>query len=368
MTLRKKTSNTGSIALSDTTEKIREKSIMSWPCFSTIRLLGCLLLSGTALFAGCTSFDHLTRIPATGETRPKDSECGGCHGAQYREWQETVHAKAFTSPTFQEAAGNPPEAECLQCHAPLGMRDGQMASRPFNREEGITCVSCHLVDGAMHGPHASTALVSPHPIKEDHAAYTSPSVCAPCHGETHEQWQKATAGHSAPTCQECHQASVQRTVSQGTNLFSNILVAFEKKETTRSHDINLEKMAQFSGGITLTISPQSLGSTPPILEVTVRNNLPHDLPTGTYGDKEIRLVPVIDKGERRLVERALVIGNAHHALAAGEEKKVQISLADADRRSGPLRLDVERHSESHPDRNPIILASAPIPSASEAQP
>jgi Zn-finger protein len=330
--------------------------------------LGLLLIAVAVLLGGCVSFDHLTRIPATGEAGPKASECGGCHGAQYREWQETVHAKAFTSPTFQEAAGNPPEAECLQCHAPLGMRDGQMASRAFNREEGVTCVSCHLVDGAMHGPHGSTALVSPHPIKKDHAAYTSPSVCAPCHDETHEQWQRATAGHAAPTCQECHQASVQRTASQGTNVFSNILVAFEKKETTRSHDIRLEKMARVPEGIVMTLLPHRQGSARTIVEVTVRNNLPHNLPTGTYGSKEIRLVPVVGPEKRRLNEQGVVIASAQHGLAAGEEKTVRISLAGVDLRSAPLRLDLERQSESFPDRNPIVLASLPLPSAAEARP
>jgi len=218
----------------------------------------------------------------------------------------------------------------------------------------------------MHGPHGSTALVSPHPIKADRTAFASPLLCAPCHGETHEQWRQATAGQPAPTCQECHQASVQRTVTQGTTLFSNMLVAFEKKETTRSHDINLERMAQFPGGITLTVSAKPPGST--VLEVTVRNNLPHDLPTGTYGSKEIRLILVTGREERRLSEGSWVIGTDQHALASGEARKVRISLVGVDLQAAPLRLDLERHSESFPDRNPIILASLPIDAAAEAQP
>lgn len=339
--------------------------MIPWHCSFTIRLLGSLLLSGTALFTGCTSFDHLTRIPPAGEIGPKASECGSCHVQQYSEWQATVHAKASISTSFLEAAGNPPEEECLQCHSPLGMREGKMVSRTFNKDEGITCVSCHLVNGAMHGPHGSTALVSPHLIQENRSIYTSPSVCASCHGETLEQWQKATAKQSTPTCQACHQGSIQRTVTQGTNLFSNILVAFEKKETTRSHDINLESMAQFPEGITMTVSRKPQGSKATALEVMVRNMLPHNLPTGTYGSKEIRLVLVADKGERL---QTLLISNANHALTTGEGKKVQISLTDADLGSAPLRLDLERHSASFPDRNPIILASVPIDPAAEAQP
>ena len=323
------------------------------------------LLTAFLLLAGCTSFDHLTRIPPAGETGPKASECGSCQVQQYREWQTTVHAKASTSASFLEAAGNPPEEECLQCHSPLGVRDGTMVHRTFNKDEGITCVSCHLVDGAMHGPRGSTALVSPHRIQEDRTAYASPSVCAPCHGETLEQWRKATAQQNAPTCQECHQGSVQRTVTQGTNLFSNILVAFEQKGATRSHDINLERMARPPEGITITVPPPLKGPKAAVIEVMVRNMLPHDLPTGTYGSKEIRLVVVSGKGERL---QEVVISNANHALTSGEAKKVQVSLAKIDHGSAPLRLDLERHSASFPDRNPIILASVPIDPVAEAQP
>lgn len=336
---------------------------MQWHRVPAARLLKWLFLLCAALFAGCTSFDHLTQVPDTGMIGPKASECGSCHVQQYQEWQATVHAKAFTSPTFQEAVGNPPEAECLQCHSPLGMRGGQLVSRTFNQEEGITCVSCHLVDGAMHGPHGSSALVSPHPIKEDRTAYTSPSLCAPCHGETHEQWQKVTAQHPAPTCQGCHQASIQRTATQGTNVFSSLLVAFEKKETTRSHDINLERMVRSPGGVTVTVAPAP-GVKPSALVVTVRNNLPHNLPTGTFGSKTIRLVAVIGDEKRQSVE----IASAQHALAPGESKQVQISFTDADLRSGRIRFNLERQSESHPDRNPIILTSTSITSAPEAHP
>jgi len=326
----------------------------------TYKFLIFLLFLGCGLFAGCTSFDHLTKVPAAGESGPKAKECGACHVEQYREWQTSVHAKSAASATFLEAAGNPPEQECLPCHSPLGMRDNQMVSRTFNQDEGITCVSCHLIDGKMHGPHGSTALASPHPIQEDRAAFAGPALCAGCHGETFAQWQKAAAQRQTPTCQECHLAAVQRTATQGTNLFSNMLVAFEKKVPTRSHDVNLEHMAPVPGGVSLTIAPHAQGADTIVLEATVRNSLPHNLPTGTYGDKELRLVPVAEKGGRRLTERSVVIGNGSHALAAGETKKALVTLTAADLQSGPIRLDLERESASHAERNPIVLASSPI--------
>lgn len=327
-----------------------------------------LIAVGCGALVGCTSFDHLTQVPSTGDSGPKASECGSCHGEPYREWQGSVHARSFTSSVFQEAAGQPPTEECLQCHSPLGKRDDVMLTRSFHREEGVSCTSCHLVKGAMHGPHGTTALVSPHPIQEDPDTYTSPLICADCHGETVEQWQKATARKPAPTCQECHQALVERTVTQGTNLFSKFLVTFEKKVTTRSHDINLEHMPRLADGIILTIAPPSHHSGTISWEVTVRNTLPHDLPTGTYGEKEIRLVPVAIKKSQRLPTRGVFISNVSQTLAAGEAKKVRLILTAEELHYGAFRLDLERSSPSHAERNPIILASVPIPSSQEVLP
>ena len=72
--------------------------------------------------------------------------------------------------------------------------------------------------------------------------------------------------------------------------------------------------------------------------------------------------------ERGLSERSFVIGTDQQALASGGAKTVRISLAGVDLQAAPLRLDLERHSESFPDRNPIALASLPIDAAAEAQP
>ncbi|MDD2463575.1 MAG: multiheme c-type cytochrome [Desulfobulbus sp.] len=340
---------------------------MSWTCFFRLRLLGYLFISGTAFVAGCNSFDHLTKVPPVGEPGPKAIECGACHVQQYQEWQATAHARSYTNAAFKDAAGNPPEEECLQCHSPLSVHGQEVQARSFNREEGVVCISCHLVDGTMHGPHPSTALVSPHPIVEDPITYASPDFCAPCHGETHEQWQKATASQPRPTCQECHQTGVRRTASQGTNLLSNILVSFEKTLPSHSHDIRLEKMASFPEMVEVTMMIISSAPAQSILEITVLNNLPHDLPTGTYGSKEIRLLLVADKEGRSVNGQGIVLSNAAQALASGAKKTIEISIPRA-YRARPLNLHLVRISPNDPVRKPLILASFPIPSAQEAKP
>lgn len=218
----------------------------------------------------------------------------------------------------------------------------------------------------MHGPHASSALFNPHPVEEDRTLYASPSLCAACHAETHTQWQQTAARQEPRTCQECHQPIVQRRATQGTDFFSNILVAFEDELPTRSHAITLEKMGNFPGGVTITALAIQTGPNAPALEVTLRNNLPHDLPTGTYGEKEIRLVLVSATDKELLVDKIVQVSNEQHPIATGATKKIIIPLASGDILSGPLRLNLERHSESHAGRLPILLASTTIDSVSEA--
>jgi len=330
-------------------------------------VLRSLIFSGAVLVAGCASFDHLTKVPPAGEPGPKASECGSCHGQQYREWRQTAHARATTNAAFKDAAGEPPEEECLQCHGTLSAHDEVLQARSFNLEEGVTCISCHLVDGKMHGPHPSTALVSPHPIAEDRQMFTSPTFCAPCHGETYTQWGKAGADRVRRSCQECHQGAVERTASQGTNLFTDVLVAFEQALPSRNHDIRLEKMALFPEMVSVTLTPKSTGSAQRILEIKVVNNLPHDLPTGTYGAKEIRLLLVPDKEERPLHGQGVVLGNAADALTSGAKKDIELPIPKAYIKR-PLHLQIVRTNPDDPERKPIILVSFPVPSFQEAKP
>jgi hypothetical protein len=326
-----------------------------------------VLFFGTLLIAGCTPFGDLTRTPPESTGGPQASQCGACHVEQYREWQGTAHAKAFTSTTFQEAAGNPPEEECLKCHSPLEIRAEKTEHRVFNQQEGVTCINCHLFQGKMHGPHASSSLFNPHPVQEDHTFYPSPSLCATCHAETHSQWQQtAAARQNTRTCQECHQPVVHRRATQGTSFFSNLLVSFEDEHPTRSHEITLEKMVNFPGGITITTLPIKKGLKTSAIEITVLNNLPHNLPTGTYGAKEMQLLLIFAKDGSPVAEKRVLVSNEQQPLAAGETKKILVPLLAADLLSDSLRLDLERHSKSHAERPPVILYSTTVAPFSEA--
>lgn len=324
-----------------------------------------VFLSWMFFMAGCTSFSHLTRIPPEDHDGPQAIHCSACHMQQYQEWIGTAHARSFSNKSFQEATETPEEDGCLRCHAPLGIHEGEAEARSFHRDEGINCISCHLSQGKMHGPHKSSALFTPHPIEQD-PFYLTPALCATCHEETYSQWKKVAAEQNLRSCQQCHQSTKQCYVSQGTNLFSNVLVSFEEKVMACNHSITLEMMSNFPDGVNMTVHALNKGKDAPTLSINIHNNLPHDLPTGTFGKKEIQLSLLFMKGDLQVTEKRLLVSDERKALTAGESKKIIFPLTPEESRADTLRLQLERYSTNDPERPPIVLSSKIIASIHEA--
>lgn len=187
------------------------------------RLVSCWrwLLGAVLLLTGCTSFDHLTHLRQTGKAAPRPVDAGPVTSSSMPEWQASVHAKAATGAAFLEAAGDPPEADCRpQCHSPLRQRDRRVAkdSAALTGRRGSPASAAIWWSGAMHGPHGSTALVSPHPIEESRPLH-QPRAVRPLPRRDPGPIGKGHRRHTAPTCRKCHQASVQRTASQGPTSF-----------------------------------------------------------------------------------------------------------------------------------------------------
>ena len=119
--------------------------------------LGCLwviLIGNLALRA-----ENLTERVAAAYQGFQDGKCKSCHPAIWREWENSMHAKAWGDEIYQAAASQVPDrqTQCDQCHAPqpiLVTGVGKMPKlRNTDRETGVSCLVCHLdSQGAMHGP------------------------------------------------------------------------------------------------------------------------------------------------------------------------------------------------------------------------
>ncbi len=115
--------------------------------------------------------------PAThAELRPRaelldPATCRECHETHYREWAGSMHAYAAEDPVFlamnrrgQAATDGALGSFCVNCHAPLAVREGATVDG-LNLDEvpaelkGVTCYFCHNVE-AVEGTHDNPLRLS----------------------------------------------------------------------------------------------------------------------------------------------------------------------------------------------------------------
>lgn len=317
------------------------------------------------LFIFCTllgscGFSHLTKTTNQDTTAPTAKECGSCHVDQYSEWQKSRHAQAYNNKQFKQQSDHYTDTDCLFCHIPGDVQDPKRQTRSYNLNEGVTCVSCHLHDQAMQGPHDSDGMPDPHAVAKNskvNSKLDSSELCGTCHLETFEQWQEEQ--HKSvtrfPTCHECHGAPMTRTHTKGTNLFSNILVALEDEHEVRSHHLMLP--GQIEGTVALIV--ELVQDENNKVTFTITNNLPHDLPTGSFGEKQIlvRLRRLEGAGvlatTTQLLPTVLSPGQSHTmtlSLALGDQSKhIQIRLLRRDGSGQQLTLIRAYHFKEDDD-------------------
>jgi len=210
--------------------------------------------------------------PPEGLTSLSAESCGGCHAEIYAEWRISTHAAAWVDPQFQaeiRKSGN--RWLCLNCHTPLrvqqdlwpvGLHNDDVEHPilaenpvfdPALRDEGITCVACHLRDGKIHGPGLTRPGLArpgldgpgldgpgldgpgldignpaPHTTHSS-ADYTDQSLCLRCHQavarypgkdficvfDTGEEWRAGPWAEQGTGCTDCHMPRVTRPAAVG---------------------------------------------------------------------------------------------------------------------------------------------------------
>ncbi len=178
-----------------------------------------------------------------GLTAMNAAYCATCHRDHYEEWKLSTHAHAWTDLQFQaEIKKESSPFMCINCHIPLqnqqeyivtGLVDGDIY-QPVKEEnphfdyelqqEGITCASCHVRDGAIIGSIGSDK--APHKVIKD-PAFLSETLCIGCHNasaeltttlvctfETGDEW-KAGPYFEKENCISCHMEEVERPLVAG---------------------------------------------------------------------------------------------------------------------------------------------------------
>ena len=177
-----------------------------------------------------------TPVP-TGLTSISAQTCETCHAEIAAEWKTSRMGQAYDNALFQAdfvAQGEP--YICLRCHSPLLEQQplivtGIESFKPLTakgtenplydpelQHEGVTCVACHLQDGAMVAGHED--VNAPHPTA------VGTIDCGRCHqlaspplwslerdiadtvGE-HSRWS------GTKSCVDCHMPTVERPLVEG---------------------------------------------------------------------------------------------------------------------------------------------------------
>jgi nitrate/TMAO reductase-like tetraheme cytochrome c subunit len=241
------------------------------------------------VLVGCASFDKLKPISEEELNRvsgsfPQAETCGHCHSDIYDEWRQSPHAHAYTNEAFRNATSDYQFDGCLACHAPdPEFTKGRPSVRTHYREEGVTCVSCHLEEGTISGPVAPTGLVSPHPVDVASDRYRDSKFCGRCHEGTYGEW-KSAAMDPKQTCQECHMPGVTRKMTQSSDLASKVIVSFEEEVPQKRHVFRPVPSELESPACSARLVRSATG-----VKAVIRNLLPHAVPTGDFGVRVVSL-------------------------------------------------------------------------------
>jgi predicted CXXCH cytochrome family protein len=163
-------------------------------------LLAFGLVLGVSLMWGAASTPAAASAPAAppaqvgGYVGP--DRCAACHEDIHSDWVVSRHARAFSSPIFQqnwEQVGQ--EFDCLSCHT-----TGYDPAVNTYALEGVTCESCH-------GPMTQGHPTEPMPIQAD------AELCATCHETTTNEWRASRHGQVGIQCESCHNPHSQQPLA-----------------------------------------------------------------------------------------------------------------------------------------------------------
>jgi len=242
----------------------------TWPITGPVLAIAAL----TVGLVSCASFEHLTQVS---DAFPQAKECGKCHIDIYDEWSKSDHARAYMNPHFQAATDGHTFGDCLNCHAPEPKWTADVpAVRSSQRDEGVTCVACHLDQGVLAGPLEPTGKVKPHPIGVRPEVYHDVGICGRCHQGTLEQW--VSVADKKKTCQECHMPEVTRKMTQSSGGLSGVIVSMEHQTPQRRHIFAIAPAESVRGMIEVEVRRADVDA-----EIVLHSRLPHRLPTGDYG-------------------------------------------------------------------------------------
>jgi Cytochrome c554 and c-prime len=180
----------------------------AWVC-----LVALLTAAGAGATGGGCSSPPASNVPRAELLQPKT--CAPCHESHFNDWSVSMHAQAADDPVFiamnkrgQRETGGKLGTFCVQCHAPMAVRDGlttdglNLASLP-TYYKGVTCFFCHSIDsvGTSHS-NASVNLATDLAMRGE--LQNPPPIANSVHASTYSTLHDDGKVDSAAMCGSCH--------------------------------------------------------------------------------------------------------------------------------------------------------------------
>lgn len=144
------------------------------------------------------------------------AECADCHREVYDEWKRSYHGMAWTDPMVQALSNGFRMTECIDCHAPMPIHvtgvGERAAPRSHERQDGVDCLTCHLMDdgisvAAVNAVDTSGTPGACRPVAAPVMAESR--ACAGCHNQ-HNTMDEVLESGIGKQCQDCHMEPAKR--------------------------------------------------------------------------------------------------------------------------------------------------------------
>ncbi|MFZ5480679.1 MAG: hypothetical protein ACOZNI_28210 [Myxococcota bacterium] len=256
--------------------------------------------------------------------------CAACHVEIAAEWRASRMSRAWTDPVFQaDWAANGRLYACLYCHTPMvEQRDervtGLASLRPLRgagepnptfdaslREEGVTCVACHLAGEAIAGPHG---LAAPHATVRVEG-FAGAERCVGCHqvdgpplsrlrrpiADTHGEWEgwRAATGRSE-TCTDCHMEAVERPLVAGGPARPGRRHTFHGAWSDAMVRAGVEVRAEAGAVVLVNLAGHNTPTADPARAVEVTGTWPDGTERTTWIERVVALPEMVERSDTTL--------------------------------------------------------------------
>lgn len=321
------------------------------------------------------------------KVKPSDFDppevCGGCHTEIYKQWNGSMHSKAWKDPLYRAALTHLSKEThgkvdllCEGCHTPIGTVTGQANPAGVGMAaidgRGVQCAVCHNISDT-HGIGNGAYILTPKldgrhmqfgPYKDAKSPYhdtvysalhTRSEFCGQCHNVSHpfnwlqiertySEWKDSTYAGQGIQCQDCHmkpkRAKVTPFSKERPNVYTHYFVGgnaiITKLLGSNMHAQIARQMLKSAATVKIMVPQKLVRGTMARVDVKVTNvGAGHKLPTGFPEGREMWLDFKVMDNAGHTVYR---LGQVKNGATEPNTHTFKVTLGDKNGNPVPLEL------------------------------